>query len=235
MELLIDFNDKVSKQRLFDKLKELSGEWTVSLNRGKWSYQQLKFYFAAIVKPISDITGHDKDVIHFWLKSLFLTNMVVTPSGEQWKVMDFREIDIVEFSNYIERCIQFCAENIGFIVQDPEDYLSALEALKAPERKFCSEVCSSIPANSLAVIKGSDGLLKVYSNVKLFDSVLLSPIDKDKWSISDGDGLNAISVIKVAESCFRFRTSMSWLSEGVYTIQTKQNKTIILKKCVELD
>ncbi len=234
MELIIDFSDRTSKQRLFDHLKELTGEWTVNLSRGRWTYQQLKFYFAAIVKPIAETTGHDRRDIHFWLKSMFLTNLVITPSGEKWQVLDFRDIDIVELSDYIDKCIQFCAENIGFAVQDPEDYLATIEALKAPERKNCVEICSSIPNSSVAVVKGADGIFKVYSNTELFKGILLSPLDKDEWSIIDGDGANAISVIKVANSCYRFRTSLPWLSEGVYRT-TRQNKTIYLKKCKELD
>lgn len=158
--VMVDFSSEESKRNLYNELKKCEGTKEILIKNGRVSNNMLGYYFAAIVKPLSDMTGDNPEEIHYYLKSLYAKILVEVQGRHIFKVMDTEEMDAYEFSQYIEKCIRYCSEEHNIIIHSSEDYIQA--QAKAKERYWfkISSIVSSIKHGECFSDKG-----KMYANV----------------------------------------------------------------------
>lgn len=84
-------------------------------------------YMWLLVTAMAKETGQDKEEIHNYLRARFLTvpAMIVTADGE---ILEEREVvrsttDLSpkEFSDYVDRCALFAAEELGFVLPERKE------------------------------------------------------------------------------------------------------------------
>jgi hypothetical protein len=74
-----------------------------------------------VVKLIAEFSGHTKDEIHEEMKKHFLQNR----SGNEPRVRSTSELSTLEFTEYVERCVQLGAE-MGIIIPPPGEWLGRI-------------------------------------------------------------------------------------------------------------
>lgn len=121
-------DDRETKQRLMRKVGALSGLWEVSFRPRKRtrSLNQNSYYFVAVVQPFRDWLreqyGDDRidlDQAHEMLKVkiLGMDEKLIEGTNEVLKLIPrSRTLDSMEFSKYIEGCIEWLAEFANIIV-----------------------------------------------------------------------------------------------------------------------
>jgi len=123
-QLIVDFDSKESKQKLFNYLKALRGIKTISFRDEKRSEQQVRYYFKCIVTPFAEFIG-EEDIAkaHYLLKMMHLSEIItVGKQFDLWKVKELGELGVREMSEYIEKCIVYLAINFDFVVSDSEEW-----------------------------------------------------------------------------------------------------------------
>ena len=125
MKLIIDFDKKKDKQRLFEHLKNLSGTVYVSLERGTRSINLNKYYFGVVIKIICDYTGEDSETVHLFLKKKFLPiffrdryrrEEVIYGGGTSY-------LTNKQFQEYIEKCCSFADYFFGLHIPQPNEII----------------------------------------------------------------------------------------------------------------
>ena len=218
-QILVDFDDIQSKETYWQYLKTLKGKRIMTDTAEKWSNQQLKYYFVAIVRPLCDYTGDTQEGVHYYLKSLFLKELTIAFGKEQWRVRDLDDVDRIEFHHFIEDCIRFCAKwNIK--VHDSDTYLAALKELSLKERVKLVKHMEALPVGQLFVDRQTTGRSSIYSRVQLFDGrVLIKRLENGFGLIkADYNSEDYISSVKVADNLYRMRCHIQWLEQGNYEL-----------------
>lgn len=232
MDITVDFDDKDSKQKYWEFLKTLSGKWVMSNKREPISYQQIKFYYAAIITPICDLTGDEQEGVHYYLKSLFLKELTIAFGEEKWRVKSITELDRIEFHHYAERCIQFCAERLNLIIKDSDTYLSALKELSLKERMKLVKRMKEVPFGYLFVDRFDSGRSNIYSRTPIFDEkVLMSGTGEAGFGLFKAGAKDEdyLTVVKVADDLYRIRCHVWWLKPGLYHPETLQSNHFTFK------
>lgn len=81
---------------------------------------QHKYYWGVIVQTLVDASGMDSEAIHDIWKRMFAGHTMQPFGGKRRKVVkSTTSMSRAEMSTYMERCIQFCAEQ-GLVVPCPE-------------------------------------------------------------------------------------------------------------------
>jgi len=135
MELVADMSAPREKQSLLAMVRDLQGMHRIEIvkYRKRHSDRQRRYYFPAVVAPLGDYlrgqgaTVTDDDC-HEMLKWKFLRQSVVDPGtgeviGEVTRSTTSLAID--EFSEYLEKVIQYLAETFGVVVQSSEVFTGA--------------------------------------------------------------------------------------------------------------
>ena len=84
-------------------------------NRSKWQ----NAWFHAVVKEVSDYTGYELDETKTLLKRK--GGLKYTKKGHTFE-RSTTELDTKEFSEFMERVIRVCAQELDLILPDPELY-----------------------------------------------------------------------------------------------------------------
>lgn len=90
------------------------------------SVQANRYYWAVVVKAISEHTGYDANETHEAMKALFLPKELAFCDGNgviQGEIViggSTRKMNVNEFHEYVERVRRFAAEQLGLNVQDPD-------------------------------------------------------------------------------------------------------------------
>ena len=100
-------------------LQSLAGEFIeciVRKRRSKRSDRANAFYWAAVVTPLAEHLGYERDELHEVLAMRFLRieDCPVTGSPRRKRTP---KADTAEFADYVERCIRLAAE-LGVVVED---------------------------------------------------------------------------------------------------------------------
>lgn len=127
MELVTDLSSPKEKQVVLEFVRGLQGMHRVVIvkYRKRRTDVQNRFYWPAVVQPFGDyLRGQgceltDEDC-HEMLKLKFLRLTVVDPGtgeiiGERTR--STTELNIEEFSEYLEKCIAYLSETFGIEVQ----------------------------------------------------------------------------------------------------------------------
>lgn len=98
----------------------LSGEVVVSVGkqRKKRTDQQNRYYWGCVVKLAGDYCGYHPDEMHETFRWLFLKR---ESPGRPPTVRSTTSLSTVEFTEYLDQCRQWCAEQ-GVVVPDPSSY-----------------------------------------------------------------------------------------------------------------
>lgn len=102
-------------------LKE--GKYMLSIRkvRKKRSLQQNAYYWGVVVRELTEYTGYDQQPLHEHLKYRYLRE------EKPIRVRDTKDLNTSEFAEYLDKCIQLCAE-LGLYIMTPEEYYATPEA-----------------------------------------------------------------------------------------------------------
>src|SRR4051794_31448543 len=124
---IIDGRIKLSKGegRLYrDYLLTLEGKTvqvTIGKVKGLRTEQQLRYYWAVVVKLIADHTGHDSDYIHEFLKDKFAPRQTRRVNGEVRIVAGCTHDLFKEnfFEDYVDHIRRWASETLELVIPDP--------------------------------------------------------------------------------------------------------------------
>lgn len=91
------------------RLKDKPVEVVIRQHRQKRSSQASRYYFGVVVALIADHCGYERDEMHELLAMRFL-RIEDDPVTGSPRRKHTPETDTAEFSEYVDRCIQFGAE-----------------------------------------------------------------------------------------------------------------------------
>lgn len=112
----IHIEDRENFQNYLHGLSGSEIEISVRKRRRMRSVSANAFYWAVIVKAISDYTGHDTTEVHAALKHRFLQDL----SDPEWpRIKSTTELTVAEFSAFCERCIGLAGE-LGISIPSPD-------------------------------------------------------------------------------------------------------------------
>lgn len=97
-------------------LEEKAVDVIVRKHKKKRSNQQNKYYWAAVVGIPAKHYGYLPEEMHDAFKMIFLR---CHEEGKPETVKSTSSLSTVEFSEYVEKCQQWCAEQ-GLLIPDPE-------------------------------------------------------------------------------------------------------------------
>lgn len=75
------------------------------------SNQANDYYFGVVVELIAESLGWDKETAHDFLKTRYNSVLVNWKGKEVWITRSTASLNTAEFSQYVDRCIQFASEN----------------------------------------------------------------------------------------------------------------------------
>jgi len=123
--LILNMDDVHVKRQLMSKIGTLSGVWKLTLTRQRFrrTLDQNAYYWVAVVTPFVEWL-HDEwgdkiepDQAHEMLKQRILGVKYKEIAGQPLAIPpSSRNLDIEEFSIYVEKCIQWLAEFCGIVV-----------------------------------------------------------------------------------------------------------------------
>ena len=118
----IDARGHLQRERPIDYgrwLMMLAGERVeevIRKRRTKRSHQANAFYWAAVVTPLAEHLGYERDELHEVLAMRFLRIEDCPITGVPRRKRT-PKTDTAEFADYVERCIRLAAE-LGVLVED---------------------------------------------------------------------------------------------------------------------
>ncbi len=84
------------------------------------SNPQNSYLWGVVYKLLSDETGHSPEECHEILKLKFLPSHVLEIGNIKERVaMSTKDLDTVEFNEYIEKITQFAAEQLSIVIPPP--------------------------------------------------------------------------------------------------------------------
>lgn len=103
-------------------LATLEGPIYVVLRKQKKdrSLPQNRYYFGCVVKIAADHFGYSSDEMHDAFKLMFLKREGLGPVT----VYSTAAMTTGEFTDYLAKCVQFCAEN-NLVIPDPDTYAAS--------------------------------------------------------------------------------------------------------------
>lgn len=125
MKLIIDFDKKKDKQRLFEHLKSLNGTVYVSLERETRSSNLNKYYFGVVIKLICEYTGEDSESVHLFLKKKFLPIFFRDRYRREELIYGggTSRLTNKQFQEYIEKVCAFAGEFFGIYIPQPNEII----------------------------------------------------------------------------------------------------------------
>lgn len=121
IDALFNLSDPDDRQRMLELLRDLRGQCLVQVRRvgPRRSENQVKLYFAQIVRPFRDFLREQGQAVtdqmaHQQLKRHLLTETVFDPATGQVlgdRVRSIKELSSAEMSAYIDQCVQWLAEH----------------------------------------------------------------------------------------------------------------------------
>lgn len=110
---------KVNNRKAFDDyIAKLAGEVVVAVGNGRRrrSEDQNGYYWGVVIKLAGQHCGYHPEEMHDAFKMMFLRRE--TP-GAPPTILSTTSMSTVEFSEFVERCRAWCAEQ-GIVVPDPQ-------------------------------------------------------------------------------------------------------------------
>lgn len=101
-------------------------EVTVRRLQATRSHAQNSFYWAVVVQTLSEATGFSLDEMHEWLKMKFIPKRLAVCDGNGTVCDEFvlggstRLMDVTAFGEYIEAIVQWAAETLDLVIDDPD-------------------------------------------------------------------------------------------------------------------
>jgi hypothetical protein len=129
--LILNMDDVHVKRQLMSKIGALSGVWKMTLTRQRFrrTLDQNAYYWVAVVTPfvewLEDEWGDkiEPEQAHEMLKQRILGVKYKEIAGQPLAIPpSSRNLDIEEFSIYVEKCIQWLAEFCGIVVVPSDVY-----------------------------------------------------------------------------------------------------------------
>lgn len=128
-ETIIDFSSTPDKARLWALLRSLEGKHRISIcrYRGRRSDRQNRYYWPCFVVPLARKLREQQVItdstVHELLKSKFLKQSVVCPTGEVIDVTrSTTDLTTEEFNIYLDHCAEWLADFFDIIVPSPSVY-----------------------------------------------------------------------------------------------------------------
>ena len=120
MSAVINFDLESHKRQLYEKLKTLKGEYSVTIKRKQRTYSQLKYYWGVVIPMIAKEMGEDNlQGVHYWLKSRYCVELYHFQNKDHYRVKETAELTTTEFMEYIDTCKKFAAENLNLFIPGP--------------------------------------------------------------------------------------------------------------------
>lgn len=121
----------IENRRAFDEaVAKLNPDWeleiTVKRLRATRSLLQNKFYWGVVVQLLSEHTGYTPDEIHDLLKMQFIPKRLAVCDGNGVIHGEYvlggstREMNTIEFGEYMEAVRQWAAETLDVVIPDPD-------------------------------------------------------------------------------------------------------------------
>jgi hypothetical protein len=146
-ELMVNFDDAAAQVDLFAHLRRLRGihRITIVRPRNPHTRAQQGFYWSCVVGSFGkflreqDMSHSDGDA-HDLLKAKFLRLPVVSAAGELIgeKTRSTSDLNVEEYSEYIDACVAYLAEMFNVIVPDPTLYGVSSKPFGAQHQKAAS-------------------------------------------------------------------------------------------------
>lgn len=94
----------------------------VSDTRKARSTSQNRYYWAVVIKELSDLWGFDKEDVHEILKVKFLKRTTYDLGGEIIEAaLSSRVLNTVEFTKYLDSIRQWALEKFGLYIPQPHE------------------------------------------------------------------------------------------------------------------
>lgn len=118
VDYVADFNDLESKNKFFDFIKSLDGEYIIKFKRRKKgrSVQENKYYWSIIIGYISDYTGHHPLYLHEYYKYKFIPCVKFTDES-RLSTADMTHDEIWDYINWIR---EDAKTTLGLNLPDPD-------------------------------------------------------------------------------------------------------------------
>ena len=107
----LHLDDREAFEKFLQGLNGCDIELSVRKRRHIRSLSANSYYWAVVIKSISDYSGHTMEEVHESLKAEFL----IDRSGGMPHVRSTTELDVHQFSEYVERCIEL-ASSLGISI-----------------------------------------------------------------------------------------------------------------------
>lgn len=133
---LVNFSDLAQKREFMQRIQPLKGLWEIRMKERRLTrtLQANRFYFAAVVLPwrnyLREAYGDNRissDDAHEALKEVILGRTETDIKGLKGQKLTLglrtRDMDIPEFSEYIEQCCEFLASFAGIVVLDSQLFI----------------------------------------------------------------------------------------------------------------
>lgn len=121
----------IRNRRHFDQqIAQMKEGWEVEVavkrRRATRSQQQNAYYWGVVVELISEHTGYSPDEVHDLLKALFIPKRLAVQDGNgeiHGEIViggSTRQMNKVEFGEYMETIRRWAAETLDVVIPDPE-------------------------------------------------------------------------------------------------------------------
>ena len=220
---MVDFSSEESKRNLYNELKKCEGIKEVLIKKGRISNNMLGYYFAAVIKPLADMTGDNPENIHYYLKSMYAKILIEVQGRHIFKVMDTEDMDPYEFALYIEKCIRYCSEDHGIIIHSSEEYIESQAKAKDRYWEKISSITSGLCHGQCLSDKG-----KVYGIIPdgyVMPEYVMPTRRMDNATALFKSGENGHKV-SVANGVFWVRVP-GFVKSGINSITFEKNQIII--------
>lgn len=126
IEQVTDFSSDTSKVELYKRMRGLEGNYNVIIKRAKSSRSnsQLKYYWAVIIKMLSNETGYHPDEMHEVLKRKFNARSIVFKTGEEIMIGGSTgDFDTAKMEEYNEQIRIFAATELDIRIPLPNEVI----------------------------------------------------------------------------------------------------------------
>jgi ribosomal protein L39E len=127
MILIVDFNSKSDKERLYKQLKGLKPVpyWIeLKIDRDKRSNNQNRYFHGVVLQLLSDHTGYTIEEMKQILKNEFLTYTKDLPNGKSMKfVKSTADLNTKEFEDFLENSRRFAIQTFDVFIPLPNEVI----------------------------------------------------------------------------------------------------------------
>jgi|SRR5690606_1277525 len=118
-DLVINFSDPESKRLLYNRLRDLNGEYCIQIKKKlpRRSIQANRYYWGVVLRYLSETTGENPNVLHQELKFKFVPDVVFLDDYE----LTTTTLDAEQIWDYIDLIRAWASSFLNCRIPDPNE------------------------------------------------------------------------------------------------------------------